>query len=491
MNIPGHGQITDPIALELLRAQRQADLDYVFNPVQVNSRKAAQNVERNARVNAQRKAALPGKKMNKAQRRAAKNERALEIQRIKEEGAARARIEANLLHQANIKSKPEPILSASLSTGKGKRTSTFKKNTTGVKRHLMNNFTVETDYSKYLSIPDPEKMTPRQLENYARQKVLFPKFQEQGRVIGTEIFEHAKSAAAFEDLSQSEVEKIFKNTIEQTQGNLLKEHLKDLKKRYGPAYRAHLRELATQDLTVERQYAYYNATNKISTSDPFAPRARLPITSMSRDQAATHISRRVAADGGTLATNKNLPGFGANVKEMIDQGFITEQDVINIVRGNNLLDTTANARQVIEALDSEELYRLPYGEALKISQSGVGEPVRRQKKFGRRILLSEKQQWMIEHSQLLEEKKIADMKVAKAQAVLSTGFKDPTIETNYAKLSAPVADEIAQVTQKKAISTRTMERLMKSHTVAAGVAAGGLGLMYAFNRKRAEEQVGR
>lgn len=121
-----------------------------------------------------------------------------------------------------------------------------------------------------------------------------------------------------------------------------------------------------------------------------------------------------------------------------------------------------------------------------------------------------KHQWMMEDEQIQKEArqrafeldkqaKLKDYHAAqnakqnarRAQAVLSSGFKDPTIETNYAKLSAPVADEIAQVTQKKAISTRTMERLMKSHTVAAGVAAGGLGLMYAFNRKRAEEQVGR
>ena len=32
---------------------------------------------------------------------------------------------------------------------------------------------------------------------------------------------------------------------------------------------------------------------------------------------------------------------------------------------------------------------------------------------------------------------------------------------------------------------------MSSHSLAAGVAAGGLGLMYAFNRKRGEQQLGR
>jgi predicted component of type VI protein secretion system len=79
----------------------------------------------------------------------------------------------------------------------------------------------------------------------------------------------------------------------------------------------------------------------------------------------------------------------------------------------------------------------------------------------------------------------------KAQAVLSSGFIDPATETSYAKLTSSAVDEVSKVTQKKALSLRTMERLMSSHTLAAGVAAGGLGIMYAFNRRRGEEQVGR
>jgi cell pole-organizing protein PopZ len=79
----------------------------------------------------------------------------------------------------------------------------------------------------------------------------------------------------------------------------------------------------------------------------------------------------------------------------------------------------------------------------------------------------------------------------KAQAVLSSGYIDPAAKTSYAKLTPSAVDEVSKVTQKKALSLRTMERLMSSHTLAAGVAAGGLGIMYAFNRRRGEEQVGR
>lgn len=92
-------------------------------------------------------------------------------------------------------------------------------------------------------------------------------------------------------------------------------------------------------------------------------------------------------------------------------------------------------------------------------------------------------------AQVLEER--AQINQQRIQATLSAGFKDPSIETSYAKIAASNIDEVAQVTQKKAISTRTMEKLMSSHSLAAGVAAGGLGLMYAFNRKRGEQQLGR
>jgi hypothetical protein len=90
MNIPGHDQVTDPFEIATRRAQRQKDLNVAFNQMQVRE------------VNAQRKAALPGKKLNKAQRRAAKNARALELQRQKEEGSKLARAEAERLKAQQV-----------------------------------------------------------------------------------------------------------------------------------------------------------------------------------------------------------------------------------------------------------------------------------------------------------------------------------------------------------------------------------------------------
>ena len=49
---------------------------------------------------------------------------------------------------------------------------------------------------------------------------------------------------------------------------------------------------------------------------------------------------------------------------------------------------------------------------------------------------------------------------------------------------------VTKVINKKPISSRTVQKLMSSHTLAAGVAAGGLGLLYA-NKRRGESQVGR
>ena len=126
------------------------------------------------------------------------------------------------------------------------------------------------------------------------------------------------------------------------------------------------------------------------------------------------------------------------------------------------------------------------------------------------MTMADKKQWMMQDEQIVKEKQKAifeadkQQKIAayreqqaikrqqqKVQAVLSSDYIDPAAKTSYAKLTPSAVDEVSKVTQKKALSLRTMERLMSSHTLAAGVAAGGLGIMYAFNRRRGEEQVGR
>lgn len=52
------------------------------------------------------------------------------------------------------------------------------------------------------------------------------------------------------------------------------------------------------------------------------------------------------------------------------------------------------------------------------------------------------------------------------------------------------AQAITKVTSKKAISARTLEKLMSSHSLSAGIAAGGAALLYGLNRRRGEQQVG-
>lgn len=491
MNIPGHNQITDPIVLEAMRAQRQADLDYVFNPIQINQR-----------VNAERKAALPGKKLNKAQRRAQKNARALEVQRIKEEGALRARAEAAAIEAAKPKQAIVPIAeSQSLTTGVKKKTSTMKKEWRGFKKSLMNDFTVEADYSKYLAIPDPATMKPGALEYYAREKVLLPRFQEQGRVIGTEVFEHAKSMGAFEGMDNGEIANIFQRTIKQEQGDLLRAHLKDLKKQYGPAYRAHLRELATLDLTAEREYAYYNASLKISTTDPIAAAKARPILpiGMSQEDALAHLTRRITPDAGVLSKNKNLPGFGQGIKDMVDQGILSREQVVKAIRSQgNIANFTPNVNQAIEALDLEEFMRLPYGEALfgqaRMEKQGILLGQKAQIRAGKALGLAEKQQMMIDDEAIQkgvrQRENLAAATEQRIKAVLAGDVKPQNEYKLYQQLDQ-AAERALETTNKAPIAKRTVEKLMESHTLAAGVAAGGLGLLYAANRLRAERQVGR
>ena len=571
MNIPGHGQVIDPIEIATRRAKRQKDLNVAFNQMQMRE------------VNAERKAALPGKKLNKAQRRAAKNARALEVQKVKEQGALLAREEAEKLKAQQA--AQQVVQSRSISGTKKGRNSRIKTKHPGGFDPKKGIFTVTTNFDEYLTIPDPATMKPGSLEAYARNKVLRPRFGEQGRVRGTALFEEIQRIGGYEGMGESELERVLKTTIEQTQDDLLREHIKGLRKQYGPAYRAHLRDIATQSIQNDREYFYWNKGLQIDTT---TKRPILPI-SMSEEDALSHISKRVRLDGGTVSTNKNLPGFGQGVKDMVDQSVVSRGQVIDILKGKNqanefgrilprssgagivtppgqltgmgnIVDLPKNAEQVVLQLDLEDDMRLSYGEALlqssRMEQQGGNLSIGKQKQLGGRVGLADKQAMMVDHENLVKgynaalkdlydadrtqkiaahaknrqdlndlfqadkERKLAshaknrqdlkDLKEAdkqqklaadaankerlaterRIQAVLTADVKPQNEYKIYQQLDE-AAERAIETTNKAPIAKRTVEKLMESHTLAAGVAAGGLGLIYAANRLRAERQVGR
>lgn len=480
MNIPGQNQINDPVVLEAIRAQRQADLDYVFNPVQIN-----------ARVNAQRKAALPGKKLNKAQRRAAKNARALEIQGQKEEGAKLARAEAERLKAERAAQQVTQPTTVSLS-GAAK-----DKSTLGVTGEVR---------SKPIYVNPVTRQREERLEFVGNRKGKLKPGQTREGSIDT------RRIAGFEI------------SIDGVPSHSL-----------------------LHDPTIDAPT--YEAYGSISDGSP------KKIT-MSHGEAVDYISKRVDVDGGTLAKNKNLPGFGQGVKDIVDQGILSKEEVSKIVQSKNILELTPNAGQIADTLDLEELYRLSYGQALLASQQGVGMGKGQQIKIGRAIGLGEKQQMMVDHENLVKgyntalkdlyaadkEQKLAahaknrqdlndlyqadkEQKLAahaknredlialkeadkqrklaadaanrerlaterRIQAVLTADVKPQNEYKIYQQLDE-AAERALETTNKAPIAKRTMEKLMQSHTLAAGVAAGGLGLIYASNRLRAEREVGR
>jgi hypothetical protein len=81
-------------------------------------------------------------------------------------------------------------------------------------------------------------------------------------------------------------------------------------------------------------------------------------------------------------------------------------------------------------------------------------------------------------------------KAERVQAVL-TSNRQPQGQREVFQSFAPAAEQAEEVVRKAPISKRTMEKMMSSNMLAAGVAAGGLGLIYASNRMRAEREVGR
>ena len=457
MNIPGHGQVIDPIEIATRRAQRQKDLNVAFNQTQVRE------------VNAQRKAALPGKKLNKAQRRAAKNAKALEIQKQREEGSKLARAEAERIKAERAAQQVTQPTTVSLS-GAAKDRSTL--GVTGEVR------------SKPIYVNPVTRQREGRLEFVGNRKGKLKVGQTREGSIDT------RRIAGFEI------------SIDGVPSHSL-----------------------LHDPTIDAPT--YEAYGSISDGSPKK-------IGMSEEEATEYISKRVDLDGGTLARNKSLPGFGQGVKDIVDQGILSKEEVSKIVQSKNVLELTPNAGQVADTLDLEELYRLSYGQALSASQQGVGMGKGEQIKIGRAIGLGEKQTMMVDHENFVKghnaalkelydadraqkiadgatnreniqaaklaerEQRIAADNLAKAerkkaervQAVISRG-SSTVGETIIPSQLAPAAEQAEEVVRKAPISRRTMEKMMSSNMLAAGVAAGGLGLIYASNKMRGEREVGR
>jgi len=453
MNIPGHGQVIDPIEIATRRAQRQADLDEAFNPIQINQR-----------VNAQRKAALPLKKANKAQRRAAKNARALEVQKQREEGSKVARAEAERIKAERAALQVFEPTTVSLSGG-AKDGSTL-----GVRK---------------------VRTKPIYVNPVTRQREGRPEFvgNRKGRLKVGQTREGSidtRRIAGFEE------------SID------------------GVPFRSIL-----YDPTIDAPtYEAYGSINDGSMKK----------TGMSHGEAVDYISKRVRLDGGTVASNKSLPGFGQGVKDMVDQGVVSRGEVIDILKGKNqanefgrilprssgagtvsppgqltgmgnIVDLTKNAEQVVLNLDLEDDMRLSYGESLlqfsRMHQQGGNLSTGRQKQLGRTAGLADKQAMMVDDEKIQtaarlarEEERLAPIRAERVQAVINRG-RSEVGETILQSPFVPAAEQAEEVVRKAPISRRTMEKMMSSNMLAAGVAAGGLGLLYASNKIRGEREVGR
>ena len=421
INIPGHGQVIDPIEIATRRAQRQADLDEAFNPIQINQR-----------VNAQRKAALPLKKANKAQRRAAKNARALEVQKQREEGSKVARAEAERIkaeRAAQQVTQPKTVSSSGA-----------KKTKTSLK-------TGKITRTELIYVNPVTRQREGRLEFVGNRK---------GRL----------------KVGQTREGSMDKRVL--AGQTVYVDGAPSYSRRYTPTIDA----------------PKYEAYGSISDGSPKK-------IEMSQEEAVDYISKRVDIDGGTLARNKNLPGFGQGVKDIVDQGILSKDEVSKVVQSKNILELTPNAGQVADTLDLEELYRLSYGQALSASQQGVGMGKGQQIKIGRAIGLDEKQAMMVDDEKIQtaarlarEEERLAPIRAERVQAVINRG-RSEVGETILQSPFVPAAEQAEEVVRKAPISRRTMEKMMSSNMLAAGVAAGGLGLLYASNKIRGEREVGR
>jgi hypothetical protein len=166
----------------------------------------------------------------------------------------------------------------------------------------------------------------------------------------------------------------------------------------------------------------------------------------------------------------------------------------DISKARSISDLPKNAQQVVLNLDLEDDMRLSYGEALlqasRMEQQGGNLSTGGQKRLGRTAGLADKQAMMVDDEKIQTAARLAREKAEKVQAVISRG-SSTVGETILHSPMAPAAEQAKEVVRKAPISKRTMEKMMSSNMLAAGVAAGGLGLLYASNKMRAEREVGR
>ena len=90
-----------------------------------------------------------------------------------------------------------------------------------------------------------------------------------------------------------------------------------------------------------------------------------------------------------------------------------------------------------------------------------------------------------------QQKRKAVAQAEKLEAAISSRKTSQLGETILTTPFVPAMEQAEEVIHKAPISKRTMEKIMSSHSTAAAVAAGGLGLIYVSNKIRGEREVGR
>lgn len=508
MNIPGHDQVTDPIEIATRRAQRQADLDEAFNPIQINQR-----------VNAQRKAALPLKKANKAQRRAAKNAKALEVQKQREEGSKLARAEAERIKAERAAQQVTQPTTVS-SSGVTKAQSTLK---TGV----------ITDRADIYINPVTRKREGRP-EFVGNRKGRLKVGQTREGSMDTRVL---AGQTVYVDGAPSYSLR-YKPTIDapkyEAYGSINDGSRKKTGMSHGEAVDYISKRVRNDGGTIANNRSLYGFDEQVKKliDDGIVSRGDV-IDILKGKNQANEFGRILprSSGAGIVTPPGQLTGMG------------------------NIVDLPKNAQQLISGLGLEDDMRLSYGESLlqfsRMNQQGGNLSTGKQIQLGGRLNLADKQSMMVDHENLVKghnaalkelydadraqkiadhaknrqdlnelfqadkkqkladyatnreniqaakvaerEQRIAADNLAKAervQAVISRG-SSTVGETIIPSQLAPAAEQAEEVVRKAPISKRTMEKMMSSNMLAAGVAAGGLGLIYASNRMRGEREVGR
>lgn len=100
-----------------------------------------------------------------------------------------------------------------------------------------------------------------------------------------------------------------------------------------------------------------------------------------------------------------------------------------------------------------------------------------------------KKDWMLEDERMLYEGGQAGPRPYRLKTDYGFGEvrQGKIIRTDMSNIGK---EQAVEAVKKAPISAKTAARSMNAYMLAAGVAAGGLGVLYGFNRQRAEQQVG-